>query len=569
MFYKSLAALVFLYLIQGCASIEKLQSEPWLKSQSNNFTLFSKLNGSENKSILENLEAFRTLINLTNKGNNVSTFPTDIYVMSQAEASLFEISKNIGGYFDNNLDKNIIYLRYYKKKQHMISTILHEYVHYVHAQRQASFPRWFEEGTAEYLSGVEISNDQLILGAIQKGRLAWLSYEKWLPAIDIINPGEMTDWKSTDLSMFYAQSWLITFYLNNRELPQEQSYSKQLNNYINALHNGEEKITAFETAFNLKIDKVNRTLRAYWKRGKFKKLALNKSILLKDVNIKSHLLSQGEVNLMLGKFSYSRAQTKQSIFYFDKASAFEPQRNNALIGKVKTLIVDEDYDKAKNVMQKIDNTHADLSELHFTKAQLNYALGEQSNDKNTKTLFAKKALKELVSAWKLDKSNAKIYYFYGLISLNYDLDIDRAVSMLDEAIYHNPSNISLKVMLFRAKILTGHEQSYKYGQQLLASFNSEYHLSAVDELNELIELTTHYQEYTNEKNFKSWAISKNGDYGYSFGFSNQIDADKAAITYCISDRKDADDCHVIAQKNGDSKVFKDWFKLQILDDVEN
>lgn len=214
---------MFIFLIQGCASVEKLQSEAWLKSQSNNFTLYSTLNETENKSILENLEAFRTLINLTNKDNNTRDFPTNIYVMSKDEASLFGISKNIGGYFDNNLDKNIIYLRYYRKTEQMISTILHEYVHYIHAQSEASFPRWFEEGTAEYLSGVEISNDKLILGTIQKGRLAWLGYEKWLPAKDIINPSEMTYWKSTDLSMFYAQSWLITFYLNNRELSQDQS----------------------------------------------------------------------------------------------------------------------------------------------------------------------------------------------------------------------------------------------------------------------------------------------------------------------------------------------------------
>jgi Tfp pilus assembly protein PilF len=487
--------------------------------------------------------------------------------MSKDEANLFGISKNIGGYFNNNLDKNIIYLRYYKKTQYMISTILHEYVHYVHAQRQASFPRWFEEGTAEYLSGVEIGNDKLILGAIQKGRLAWLGYEKWLPAKSIINPGEMADWTGTDLSMFYAQSWLITFYLNNRELPQWQSYSTQLNNYINALNNGENKITAFESAFDLKIDKVNRALKTYWKRGKFKKLALNKSILLKGVHIESKPLTQGEINLMLGKFSYSREQTKQSLFYFDKASNFEAQRDNALIGKAKTHIVNESYDEARTLLKKVDIKNADLSELHFSKAQLNHALGEESDDSKTKIDLANKALKELVSAWKLDKTNAKIYYFYGLISLKYDLDKDRAVSMLDEAIYHNPSNIGLKVMLFRAKILTGHKQSYEYGQKLLASFNSEYHLSAVDELNDLIEISAHFQKYKNEDNFKSWAISQNGDYGYSYGFSNQIDADKAAIKYCISDRKDANDCQVIERENGNSQAFKTWFKLQILDDV--
>lgn len=567
--FKILVTLSFLYLIQGCASIEKLQSDPWLKSQSNNFTLYSKLNETENKSILENLEAFRALINLTNKNNNTRTFPTEIYVMSKDEASLFDISKNTGGFFDNNLDKNIIYLRYYKKTQHMISTILHEYVHYVHAQKQASFPRWFEEGTAEYLSGVEIANDKLILGAIQKGRLAWLSYEKWLPAKSIINPGEMSDWTGTNLSMFYAQSWLITFYLNNRELPQGQSYSTQLNNYINALHKGDNKITAFESAFNLKIDKVNRNLKTYWKRGKFKKLSLNKSILLKGVHIESQQLSQGEINLMLGKFSYSREQTKQSIFYFDNASNFEAQRDNALIGKAKTLIVNEAYDEASNLLQKVNGKEADLSELHFAKAQLNYALGEKSDDNKTKLSFAKKSLKELVSAWKLDKTNAKIYYFYGVISLHYDLDIERAVSMLEEAVYHNPSNIGLKVMLFRAKILTNHKQSYEYGQRLLASFNSEYHLSAVDELNDLIEIAGHYQEYTKEKNFKSWAISQNGYYGFSYGFSNQTDADKAAIKYCISDRKDANDCQVIERKNGNSQAFKTWFKLQILDDIKN
>lgn len=567
--FKFLVTLLFLYLIQGCASIEKLQSEPWLKSKSNNFTLYSKLNETENKSILENLEAFRTLINLTNKDNITHTFPTEIYVMNKDEAHLFDISKNIGGYFDNNLDKNVIYLRYYKKTQEMISTILHEYVHYVHAQREASFPRWFEEGTAEYLSGVEIGKDKLILGAIQKGRLAWLEYEKWLPAKDIINPGDMSEWSRTDLGMFYAQSWLITFYLNNRALPEGQSYSTQLNNYVSALLKGKDKIHAFESAFNLKIEKVNRAIKSYWKEGKFRKFSLNKSILLKDVHIKTQKLNQGETNLMLGKFAYSREQTKQSLFYFDKASTFETQKNKAFIGKAKTLILDKAYDEASNVLQQVNETNADLSELYFTKGQLNFALAKKIEDKKTQIDFANKALKELVTAWKLDKTNAKIYYLYGLISLNFDLDLSRAVSMLEEAIYHNPSNVGLKVMLFRAKILTSYKQLYEYGQRLLVSFNSEYHLSAVGELNYLIELAGHLKEYKGEKGFKSWAISESGDYGYSYGFSNQAKADKAAIDYCFSDLKEANDCQVIDQENTQSKIFKDWLKLKILKTVTN
>lgn len=86
--------------------------------------------------------------------------------------------------------------------------------------------------------------------------------------------------------------------------------------------------------------------------------------------------------------------------------------------------------------------------------------------------------------------------------------------------------------------------------------------------NDLIELSPHYQEYTQDKNFKSWAISQNGYYGYSYGLKNQKDANKTAISYCISDRKDANDCQVIERKNGNSQEFKDWLRLQVLDDVK-
>ena len=574
MLFRLFFTLLSLFIIQGCMSLETLQSEPWLKSESDNFTLYSKLDTAESESILGSLETFRGIVEQANSNDREGAFPTEIYVMNQTEAALFGISRSVGGYFSNQLDKNIIYLQYSRNIDEMISTILHEYVHYVHAERETSFPRWLEEGTAEYLSGVEVKQEQLILGSVQKHRIDWLRHERWLSADKIIMPGDMSDWGGTKLSMFYAQSWFLTFYLNNRNLPEGQTYSKQFNVYLNSLQSGKDNNIAFEEAFGIKVVKVNDTLMTYWRRGKFNKLTINKEKYLQNITIESRTLTQGESNLMLGEFAASSQETTQSLFFFEKATHFPAQKSSALIGQANAYIYDGQLDKATSLLKMLDNNTVKSSELYFTKALLNQSLAQEAEQSSLQVGFAKKALNNLVAAWKWDKENASIYYHHGLISITYGIEIDQAVSMLEEAIYLNPSHIELKLMLLKVKILTGDKQSGAYARQLLASFNSEYHLYAVDELKALISLTSDYQKYIDERKYMGWAVSANdsagygsvfgSSYGYAYGYSNQDKADEAALSYCLSAASEGYECQIIDQQNGISPVFKEWFKDRIL-----
>ncbi|MPY24474.1 hypothetical protein [Shewanella sp. YLB-07] len=564
MLFKLFFTLGAFFLIQGCTSLQTLQSETWTKAESNNFTLYSKQGEVVNRFVLERLEMFSQLINNSNLHYGFNRFPTDIYMMNQEEGKLFGISRNISGYFDNRLNKNIIYLRYDREIEKMLSTIFHEYVHNVHAEMQLSLPRWLEEGTAEYLSGVEISDNTLTLGAVQHNRWNWLRDHRWLPASKIINPDFFSDFDGDNISMFYAQSWFLVFYLNNRPLPDGIDYSIQLKSYLNHLKNGKGNVLAFEEAFGLKISQVNNTLVSYREHGKFNKKIINTKNILETIHIKSSVLSPGETNIILAEFSVSRKETSNALFFFEKATNLLIQKDTALVGKAKAYIFDNQLDKAKVLLNFVeDSRQSKKSEFYLTKALYNQALAKQEKSKSRKINLVERALVNLDKAWKLDKGNSSIYYYYGLIEITYGIEIEKAARMIEEAIYYNPANIQLKLMLVKVKILTGDEQTDKYTRNLLADLNSEYHLYAVDLLIKLTNFTSDYHDYIDRQQYKSWAVSSNGTYGYAYGKSNQNEADEAAVLICMVYSKEGG-CQVIDRGKESSDVFNEWFKLQVL-----
>ncbi|MFU8876710.1 MAG: tetratricopeptide repeat protein [Wenzhouxiangellaceae bacterium] len=152
--------------------------------------------------------------------------------------------------------------------------LFHEYTHHIlHQFSPIQYPRWYDEGFAEYLSMVEFDGDDAIIGKAALHRAPSLKNQRsWLRAHEIVDSkgryighigtNVMRDPRRgrTGTRMQYAQGWLMVHYLHSR--PELQRGIGPWLMAVNRADVDDEK--AFEQAFGMNLRQFDREVRRYW-----------------------------------------------------------------------------------------------------------------------------------------------------------------------------------------------------------------------------------------------------------------------------------------------------------------
>jgi tetratricopeptide (TPR) repeat protein len=131
------------------------------------------------------------------------------------------------------------------------ATAAHEYVHAILSHSRLALPAWFEEGTADFYSNLEVNGTKLIVGSPIAGRLAVLLTENWLDA------KQMTSKARTD-AMFYAESWALVHMLNL-----SPGWRGGMAAFVVALSENREPEEAFRDAFGKTMAQALVEVRGY------------------------------------------------------------------------------------------------------------------------------------------------------------------------------------------------------------------------------------------------------------------------------------------------------------------
>jgi len=173
------------------------------------------------------------------------------------------------------------------------TTLLHEYAHHFMIGSFATgFPSWFVEGYAEYFASAQLQPRRMVVGEVNRGRGDWLSYGQWLPLQLILTrrPFEFQDPKA--VSMYYAQSWLLTHWFLSNPARMPILYA-----YIGKLRAGMDPIEAMESASGMTIAQLDRQQREYARQRMAIKIITGDQFPQPDVRISE--VSAGESALML------------------------------------------------------------------------------------------------------------------------------------------------------------------------------------------------------------------------------------------------------------------------------
>ena len=184
-----------------------------------------------------------------------------------------------------------------------IQVILHEYAHFLNKQSgRIRYPRWYEEGNAEYLSHSRLQDQAFEFGLAPEQHLAALSFSTWLPLPQVLEVTDVSALDEVEGTLFYGQAWLLVHYL--RSLPDaDQAVPEMLQAYARLVSAGTPTIEAFEQAFNVEADILENELLKYFLGRQFASRSAPVNTALPGFQTRTRKLSTAEAQLALAQMA--------------------------------------------------------------------------------------------------------------------------------------------------------------------------------------------------------------------------------------------------------------------------
>ena len=257
----------------------------WVEAESENFILRGDMREGDAESLLRDLEGYRAnFLRLVGTLGGSERVKVRIHaVASDAELEALSGRTNVAGVYRTDLDGPVFLLtteggfRQGRGQQRAGSNIrrgarresfaarrltYHEYAHHLmSAYTDSHYPRWYNEGFAEFLASYSGGKGKFSLGQGTLNQARWLEYGNWIPIRTVL--GAVHDYPfrtgTPAQSAFYAQSWLMVHYLQNTP-----GMAARSNGYFAALNRGEDPLEAFAPAFGMSPEEFETELKRYF-----------------------------------------------------------------------------------------------------------------------------------------------------------------------------------------------------------------------------------------------------------------------------------------------------------------
>lgn len=268
------------------AEIEKLADDDWLLVKSSNFEIITDLDEEKGRHLVEDLEAYRYFsIQLMRLQVLTGIKPLKILaISSSSNFKKLDLPENWAGVFSldafgysaianvNNYRTNL------KTNTFARQVLFHEYNHFLVrlTENTKHLPMWYDEGMAEYWGSFKYDGEKVFIG--DPSAIEFRAYDLVNGAGSIVLDSQklfntasmpMTSKKESDkaaVGRFYAQSFFMIHYLNSAP-----ELRVALNNYIAYLSGGYREEQAFQKAFNMSYEQLDKNAKKY----------LNKSLMMR------------------------------------------------------------------------------------------------------------------------------------------------------------------------------------------------------------------------------------------------------------------------------------------------
>jgi predicted Zn-dependent protease len=273
-------------------------------------------------------------------------------------------------------------------------------------------------------------------------------------------------------SIFYAESWALMHYLI---LGNEGQRATQMGKFIELLSKSVPMEQAFQQAFAMTFENMEKELRAYIQRSRYP--IINGSFTNKvgyDTTMQTAPLTEAEAQAYLGDLLLHSNRT-DSETYLQKALSLDPNlaMANASLGMLRVR-----QGKSDEARKSLERAVAASSQNYLIHYYYAYALSREGNrDMQTVLGFAPetavKMRSELKRAIELRPDFPESYSLLAFVNLVTNNELEETVQLLKGALANSPGNNELVFMLAQLYL---RKEDFKTARQLvdkLASSNDE------------------------------------------------------------------------------------------------
>ncbi len=435
-----------------------LEEKKWIEVRSEHFTMHSRLRERESIDMLRHLELLRSLVGRMTTTELEGGVPTDIYVVkSEKEFAELGADERFAGFFVPGLRRNIIVMHGLRGSGES-SMILHEYVHYLfNTTGGFDYPKWYREGHADYVSAITINRGTAVLFGVLQGRAATLARGGWLPAEVLLDSSSFESLNEDQLSVFYAQSWLLAHYLFTSDKLQTRP-REALPRYFELRSAGENEVAAFEGAFGIDAATLNERLETYSRKEccVVKKVAVDD--LLPSFGADVSEAATGDVALGLAETALEFDNLDGAERWFRVAAAHEPVAGKATAGIGRVLVRRGRFDEAKAYFERAASMAPDDPEVLIDQSNylLEQALSLEESTRRYELLAAAAAGYDYVES--LGIVTPELLVNSSKVLWEQQVSIDRIVANLEAATRLMPSHAGAHADLAMAYASAGREQ---------------------------------------------------------------------------------------------------------------
>ncbi len=456
------AAWQFAIVVSACLTLgnaalgEPLDERDWILMTSDNFRVHSVLDKERTAELLRHLEVMHaTFGNAGDGSTHESKIPTVILVVDGHEAyTAIGAPANSMGYFISDLRENAILVED-SHGTRGVEVMLHEYVHFLSLQTgRIRYPRWYEEGRAEYLSTSRLHDNVLEYGRPVERRMASLRFGTWLPLRTVL---ELTDLSTLDEEqgdLFYGQSWLLVHYLSSQP-DAELKLPAATREYSVLVGRGVNRSDAFEQAFEQDIDELEPILLKYFLDGSFASKEVPADTALPGFSPGVRPLSIEEVRLALARMALRFKNLDGAETWFTAVLSDPEFRAHGEAGLGRILGIRGDIEGAQARFDEAIYLMAWDFDIWMDYAQFWAQRVSVTPDFDTRKRYALRLVDALESALTIRKATPELNSLMGFAYLAMDKDIYEAIEYLEAAANAAPFDQASRLLLANAYLFVG------------------------------------------------------------------------------------------------------------------
>jgi tetratricopeptide (TPR) repeat protein len=243
----------------------------WCRLVTERFEIITDLSAREVNRLAEEMAVFEVVAKAFIHGNGKSAdLPLKVVVFRDHDDFRTAMkATRFSGFMQPSLQRGMLIIGPQQNGRPLRETALHEYTHYLLRNLiDVSFPVWYDEGLANFLSTMTMSRRNVTIGNAPTALLRNATRTGLVNLSETVESRRVYEWEQIKLNDFYLMAWTLVHFIEFGHKASFDDRREQLEAYLSAV------ISPFEATFDTSYERLAGELRDYTRKRKLPSIRL-------------------------------------------------------------------------------------------------------------------------------------------------------------------------------------------------------------------------------------------------------------------------------------------------------